>query len=140
MGETATRLLLAWNPWQNCRKPNWEAGKGEESGLESRGCLNFLWKTTEGHEPKEMSLFPGSLNTAGGNVREGGPGKSGEEDSHISQLLRAAETSLVLLFSICELLISIWRKCQQNTHRAFKAVLCLLGRMGAGSLPALTSA
>ena len=29
-----------------------------------------------GHGPKEMSLFPGSLNTAGGNVREGGPGNS----------------------------------------------------------------
>ena len=91
------------------------------------GIRTSYEKQLGGHGPKEMSLFPGSLNTAGGNVREGGPGKSGEEDSHISQLLRAAETSLVLLFSICELLISIWRKCQQNTHRAFKALLCLLG-------------
>ena len=63
-----------------------------------------------------MSLFPSSLNTAGGNVREGGPGKSGEEEGRISQLLRAAETSLVLLLSMFERLISIWRKCQQNTH------------------------
>lgn len=127
MAEAAKRLLFAWNPWQNCKEPKWEAGKGEERGLESGGCLNFCEKPLGGHRQKEMSLFPSSLNTAGGNVREGGPGKSGAEDGHISQLLRAAETSLVLLFSVCERLISIWRKCQQNTHRALKALLCLLG-------------
>lgn len=89
-------------------------------------------------EPRK--LFLGSLSAAGGNLEGGRPGKSGKEWGHNSQLLWAAETSLVLLFSICELLISIWRTCRQNTHRAFRAVLSLLGRTGAGSLIALTSA
>ena len=55
-----------------------------------------------GHGPKEMSLFPGSLNTAGGNVREGGPGNSGEEEGHISQLLGQQK----LVWSCCLTFVS----------------------------------